>query len=259
VQVAVLLYDGVSAGEALVPWEVLRRLPDASCRFVAERPGRHRGHSPALALEADHALDEVDAADVLVVPGGFGCQQLLTHQPLLAWLRRMHDTTQWTTAVSTGSVLLAAAGLLTGREATTHWLAGDLLAGFGAIPVPQRVVRAERVLTSVGPAAAIDMSLWVASRFGGADAARAIKDDLAAGLDDSFDPATSWRAAAMVAGWQQGRSGAPSWADRVLARFDHLAARWSGRHGPVPPATRSATPVPDSDDVEELRDYAPGP
>lgn len=209
--IVVLLYDGVSAAEALGPVEVLRRVPDTTVRFVAEEPGPQRAHSPPLDLEASHQLDQVQSADVLVIPGGFGSRALVSHEALLEWIRRLHATTQWTTGVSTGSVLLAAAGVLAGLEATTHWLAHDLLAQYGAVPVTKRVVRAGTVITAVGPAAAIDMALWVASRSAGRQRAEEIRAELATAVDEAFDPETSYKAAATVRGWHDaGQASGPT-------------------------------------------------
>lgn len=198
-EVVVLVYDGVSASEALGPWEVLRQLPDTSCRYVAETPGRHVAHSPAMSIEAPDALEHIGWTDVLVVPGGFGCRQLIGHRRLVEGIQHLHNRTRWTTAVSTGSVLLAAAGVLNGREATTHWLAQDILADFGAILVNERVVRAGRVLTATGPAAGIEMAMWVAAQLGGDAVARAIRTEMANSLHTSLDPEVL-RNAATVAG-----------------------------------------------------------
>jgi hypothetical protein len=171
----------------------------------------------------------------------------------------MHDTTQWTTAVSTGSVVLAAAGLLSGSAAATHWLARDLLVGFDVTPVPERVVRAGRVITAIGPAAAIDISLWMAARSGGPGLAREIQGELAAGLDRSFDPATSWKAAAMVAGWQSGQGGpaATTRAQELWHRLGDLLSA-GNRAGNAGSRAASGDDVPVlGDDVWELPDYTP--
>lgn len=241
----VLLYDGVSAGEVLGPCEVLRHLPDTTCRFVAEQRRPHLAHSPSLSLDAGDTLEQVDWTDVLVIPGGFACRELIGHERLLEWIQHRHDAAQWTTAVSTGSVLLAAAGLLTGSEATTHWLARDLLAGFGATPVTQRVVRAGRILTATGPAAAIEAALWVAAEFDGPAAARAIRNELPADLDASFDPDTSWEAAATVAGWWRGESEGHSTAHRGASWWNRIWGRPSRRRRLVEQGARPTEPDED--------------
>lgn len=254
-EVVVLLYDGVSAAEALGPHEVLRRLPDSRCRFVAEEPGPQRAHSPPLDLKATHGLDQVDSADVLMVPGGFGCRELLGHEHLLAWIQHVHGTTQWTTAVSTGSVLLAAAGVLAGREATTHWLAGDLLAQFGAIPVPKRVAQSGTIVTAVGPAAAIDMALWLAARTGGRRRADEIRAELAINPDAPFDPDASHEAAAIVRGWRTGVAEPRPTTRRIRALWD-LGRRWPPRRVKptvLEPRTESEDEIWDLDEyVQDL-------
>lgn len=256
VEVVVLLYDGVSAAEILGPCEVLRRLPAAECRFVAEEPRPYLAHGPALSLDAGEVLEQVDWADLLVVPGGFGCRELICNQRLVEWIQRLHQTTRWTTAVSTGSVLLAAAGLLTGKAATTHWLAGDLLAHFGVTPVPERVVRAGRILTAAGPAAAINMSLWMAAQSGGPAIARRIHGEVVIGLDTSFDrPFSSPTAAAIVAGWRTPRREAHSWADRGRVLWHRL--RRSAQGG-VPEAEQTRG-TPSDGGIWELEDYVPEP
>lgn len=186
-------------------------------------------------------------ADVLVIPGGFGSRELVAHERLLEWIRRVHATAQWTAAVSTGSVLLAAAGVLAGRDATTHWLAADLLAQFGATPVPKRVVRSGTIITAVGAAAAIDMALWLAARAGGRQRADAIRAELAMGLDDAFDPDSSHTAAAIVRGW---RNAAPEpHPHRPTALRDRLRRRSPRRVIRRLPPTDLATP---NEDVLEL-------
>lgn len=162
-QIAVVLYDRLTTLDAIGPYEVLRSLPGAEVTFVAERRGEVRNDAGSLGLVADAAFDEVDAADVLVVPGGPGSRARIKDEPLLAFLRRIDTTTTWTTSVCTGSLLLAAAGLLTGRRATTHWLATDLLAELGATPTPERVVFDGKYVTGAGVSAGIDLALTLAA------------------------------------------------------------------------------------------------
>ncbi|MGA9371443.1 MAG: DJ-1/PfpI family protein, partial [Solirubrobacterales bacterium] len=126
-QIAYLLYDRFTALDITGPHEVLNSVPGNESIFVAERAGALRNESDTLSLVADASLEEVRSPDIVVVPGGFGTRALLDREPLLDWLREVHETTTWTTSVCTGSLLLAAAGLLDGAPATTHWLARDLL------------------------------------------------------------------------------------------------------------------------------------
>jgi len=143
-QVAYLLYDRFTALDITGPHDVLNSLPDAESVFVAEQAGPVRNESGSLALVADRKLDEVAHPDVVVVPGGFGTRALLSHRPLLEWLRTAHETSTWTTSVCTGALLLAAAGLLEGAPATTHWFARERLASLEGVSLvhDQPVVRA---------------------------------------------------------------------------------------------------------------------
>jgi putative intracellular protease/amidase len=131
-QIAYLLYDRFTALDITGPHEVFNSVPGNESIFVAEESGPIRNESDTLSLVADASIDEVTNPDILVIPGGFGTRALLDHEPLLDWTRTVHETSAWTTSVCTGALLLAAAGLLDGVPATTHWLARDLLAELGA-------------------------------------------------------------------------------------------------------------------------------
>ncbi len=138
-QIAILIFERLTALDAVGPYEVLSRLPDAHVSFVAAEPGPKRTENGMLALHADFALEDMPAPDVLVVPGGYGTRALLEDAAVLGWIRGVHARSTWTTSVCTGSLLLGAAGLLAGLQATTHWLQMGLLASFGAVPVQRRV------------------------------------------------------------------------------------------------------------------------
>jgi putative intracellular protease/amidase len=130
--IAIPLFEGITALDAVGPYEVLSRLPGARVRFVAVIPGPYRTDNRQLTLMADEPLSAVPRPEVLMVPGGFGTRVLETPNPLLDWIRAAHETSQWTTSVCTGSMLLAAAGILKGLEATTHWMSLDRLPAYGA-------------------------------------------------------------------------------------------------------------------------------
>ena len=181
-QVAYLLYDRFTALDITGPHEVLNSVPGTESIFVAERTGPVRNESGTLALVADRSLAEVPHPDVVVVPGGFGTRTLLQHEPLLSWLREAHATATWTTSVCTGSLLLAAAGLLDGVPATTHWLARDLLGSLGAITVPDRVVQHGSIVTAAGVSAGIDMALRLVQLMHGDAMAEAVQ------LGIEYDP-----------------------------------------------------------------------
>jgi transcriptional regulator GlxA family with amidase domain len=124
----------------------------------------------------------VTTPEIVVVPGGFGTRALLDREPLLDWIRAVHEQTEWTTSVCTGSLLLAAAGLLDGAPATTHWLARDVLGELGAEPVPERIVEHGKIITAAGVSSGIDMALRLVQKMHGDEAAQAIQ------LGIEYDP-----------------------------------------------------------------------
>jgi transcriptional regulator GlxA family with amidase domain len=173
--IAIPIFEGITALDAVGPYEVLARLPGARVRFLAAAPGLKRTDNGMLALAADGRLEELPRPEVIVVPGGYGTRPLMNDQAMLDWLRVAHEYSDWTTSVCTGSLLLAAAGILEGLEATTHWLSVELLARYGAIPVSQRVVERGKVITAAGVSSGIDMALLLASRIAGEAVAQAIQ------------------------------------------------------------------------------------
>jgi transcriptional regulator GlxA family with amidase domain len=135
-----------------------------------------------LGLSADMTFDELTDPDVIVFPGGFGTRALMEDETVLSWVRRAHESSEWTTSVCTGSLVLAAAGILDGLEATTHWLVLDALRPFGVTPVERRVVEQGKVITAAGVSSGIDMALGLAAKIAGEDLAQAIQ------LGIEYDP-----------------------------------------------------------------------
>src|SRR3954471_7128654 len=174
-QVAYLLYDRFTALDITGPHDVLNSVPGNESIFVAEEAGPVRNESDTLSLVADATLDEVPSPDIVVVPGGFGNRMLLEYEPLHEWIRDVHETSTWTTSVCTGALLLAAAGLLDGAPATTHWLARERLAELGANPVPDRVVEHGKIVTAAGVSSGIDMALHLVRKINGPAIARAVR------------------------------------------------------------------------------------
>jgi transcriptional regulator GlxA family with amidase domain len=181
-QVAILLYEKLTALDAIGPYEVLRSVPGWEVRFVAAERGEVRTDSGALGLNADHALEETSEPDIVLVPGGEGSEELMEDEATLSWLRRVDERTTWTTSVCTGSLLLAAAGLLEGRRATSHWLFLDRLREYGADPVGGRFVEDGKLITAAGVSAGIDMALHLVGREAGPEVAQAIQ------LGIEYDP-----------------------------------------------------------------------
>ena len=177
-QIAVALFPQVTALDAVGPYEVLQRLPDATVTFVGERTGEVRTDNGFLGLTVDATFDDVPAPEVVLVPGGVGTRALLDEgTPILDWLRAVHGQTRFTTSVCTGALVLAAAGLLDGLEATTHWANYDLLEQLGAVPTSRRVVEHldRRIITAAGVSSGIDMALRLSELLVDADAARAMQ------------------------------------------------------------------------------------
>jgi transcriptional regulator GlxA family with amidase domain len=160
-QVAIPLYPRMTALDAIGPYEVVQRVPELEVVFVGEAPGEVRTENGFLGLTVDATYDQVPTPDVVVVPGGPGTRAMLEEGPLLRWLRAVHPTTRYTTSVCSGSLVLAAAGLLDGLTATSHWSVFELLEKLGAVPVTRRVVEHpdQRIITAAGVSAGIDMAL----------------------------------------------------------------------------------------------------
>jgi putative intracellular protease/amidase len=172
-EIALFLYDGMTALDAVGPYEVLARLPDAEVKFVASTPGPKKT-DVGLVLTADSSLDDVPAPEVIVIPGS-GKVPFLDDPAAVEWGRCAHETSTWTTSCCTGSMLLGAAGVLEGKRATSHWIVRDYLRNFGAEPVAERVVIDGKVITAAGVSAGIDMALTLAGYEAGEDEARALQ------------------------------------------------------------------------------------
>jgi putative intracellular protease/amidase len=174
-EIAVALFDQVTALDAIGPYEVLQRLPGAEVRFVGHRKGEVRADNGFLGLTVDRTFNEVPNPDVLLVPGGIGTRALVHDAAILEWIRLAHETSQFTTSVCTGSLLLAAAGILDGLSATTHFASRHLLAKYGAKPSEDRVVVEGKIITAAGVSSGIDMALQLAERLTDATTAKALQ------------------------------------------------------------------------------------
>lgn len=174
-EIAIVIYDRFTALDAIGPYEVLSRLPGARVTFIAGAAGPIGTDNGMLTVQAEASLAELPSPDVVLVPGGPGEVAARAGGEVLDWLRAAHATSTWTTSVCTGSLVLAAAGLLDGRPATTHWLAFDELRRLGAEPVHQRVVFDGKLVTAAGVSAGIDMALSLAERIAGPEVAQAIQ------------------------------------------------------------------------------------
>jgi transcriptional regulator GlxA family with amidase domain len=204
--IAILLYDGFTALDAIGPYEVLSRLPGASVTFVAHESGPVRTDSAMLTLHAERPLQDLTRPDLVLVPGGPGEVAARAGAPVLEWLRRADSTSTWTVSVCTGSLILAAAGLLDGRRATSHWLALEELRRLGAHPVRERVVFDGKYVTAAGVSAGIDMALALAARIAGEDVAQAIQLGIEYDPQPPFDAGSPETAPAAIVELLRGRS-----------------------------------------------------
>ena len=205
-EVAIPIFDRITALDAIGPYEVLSRLPGARVHFVATEPGMVRTGNGMLALNADATLSAVARPDVVVFPGGVGTDALMHDEHVLDWLRSAHETSQWTTSVCTGSLVLAAAGILDGLEATTHWMWMDQLAELGARPVSRRVVEQGKVITAAGVSSGIDMALALAARIAGDDIAQAIQLRIEYDPEPPFDSGSTTKASPEIVEMARQRS-----------------------------------------------------
>ncbi|MGE6260519.1 DJ-1/PfpI family protein [Heyndrickxia sporothermodurans] len=168
-KIAILLYDGITSLDAIGPYEVFAATAKCEVKFVAKKKGLINLDSNMGYLHADYSFSEVTSADILVVPGCSppNYKSPMNDEDTLNWIRKIHETTKWTTTVCTGSLILSAAGLLNGVEATCHWGFYDLLRALGTIPSEGRVVRSGKIVTAAGVSSGIDMALQlVAWEFG---------------------------------------------------------------------------------------------
>ena len=174
-RIAIPLYDRFTALDAVGPYEVLARLPGASVTWLAREPGVVRNDNGMLGIEATAAYEDLPEPEIVLVPGGTGTNDVLGDERLVGWIRQAHETSQWTTSVCTGSLLLGAAGVLDGLEATCHWLDMPDLERYGARPTGRRVVEQGKVITAAGVSSGIDMGLALAAKLAGDEFAKTIQ------------------------------------------------------------------------------------
>jgi putative intracellular protease/amidase len=173
--IAFLIFDGLTPLDFVGPFEVLSRLPGSHTRVVSPTGKAISASGGKLTLGVDCGIADLDAADILVVPGGPGARILMHDAAVTAWVAKIATHAAWTTSVCTGSLILGGAGLLAGMEATTHWAARELLATTGAVPVARRIVEYPRLITAAGVSSGIDMALLLAARVAGEEIAKAIQ------------------------------------------------------------------------------------
>jgi putative intracellular protease/amidase len=205
-KIAIPVYDRFTALDAVGPYEVLSRLPGATVTFIAAQAGPVRTDNGMLTLLAERSLADLPDPDIVVVPGGPGEVAQRAGRETLDWLRAADETSTWTTSVCTGSLILAAAGLLDGRPATGHWLAMEELGRLGAQPTGQRVVFDGKIVTAAGVSAGIDMALALAERIAGAEVAQAIQLGIEYDPQPPFDAGAPEKAPAAIVELLRSRS-----------------------------------------------------
>ncbi|WP_405490167.1 DJ-1/PfpI family protein [Nocardia sp. NBC_00511] len=173
-QIAIVLYPGLTVLDVVGPYEVLRGIPDSEIRFVANQVGPVVSDSGVLALGATHTFAETPAPDLVLVGGSeASTTEAMANKELIAWLRAVHPTTRFTTSVCSGALVLAAADILRGHPATTHWAAQPALAAFGAESRPHdRIVQSGKIVTAAGVSAGIDLGLWLVGEISGEETAQ---------------------------------------------------------------------------------------
>ena len=175
-QIAIVVYPGFTALDFIGPYEVLRNLPDAEVRFVWHEPGPIAADSGVLLVGATHSFAETPSPDIILVPGGMTTFEHARDEKLLDWVRQAHQTATWTASVCSGSVILAAAGLLKGKRATSHWMVVPMLKTFGVTPVSdERIVNEGDIVTCAGVSAGIDLAMWLAGQISGEARAKAVQ------------------------------------------------------------------------------------
>ena len=159
-KIAILLFDNFTALDVAGPYEVLSNIPGAKIYFTAEQPGIYK-NSKCMQISADYSLSDIPDPEILVIPGGFGIDAILGNQNILNWIKAVHEKSLWTTSVCSGALLLAEAGILNGRKATTHWNRVEQLKKYPVEFVNERYVKDGKIITSAGVSAGIDMALYL--------------------------------------------------------------------------------------------------
>lgn len=209
-QIAILIFEKLTALDAIGPYEVLRSVPGWEVKFVGAEKGPLRTDCGQLGLNADYALEEVDEPDVVLVPGGKGNRPMLADQTILSWLREVDTKSKWTTSVCTGALVLGAAGLLEGKRATTYWPFLDQLREYGAEPVGGRYVEDGKTITAAGVSAGIDMAFHLVGQEAGREVAQAVQLGIEYDPQPPFDSGSPSKAAEPITQLIESMAGASS-------------------------------------------------
>jgi transcriptional regulator GlxA family with amidase domain len=188
--VGLILYPQFTALDIVGPFQTLVDVPGLNVFFIAAQKGPIVDHTGKVKLEATHSFSEIDALDVLVVPGGFADRDINETNDVVRFVQKIHPTTTWTTSVCTGSIFLAHAGILNGLRATTHWASYDRLQKLGAVPTEQRVVQEGKIITAAGVSSGIDMGLVLVAALEGEEMAKVIQLAIEYDPQPPFDSGT---------------------------------------------------------------------
>lgn len=199
-QIAIVLYPGMTALDAIGPYEVLRMIPDSELRFVAAQVGPIITDSGVLALGATHTFAETPTPDLVLVPGSAAdTPTAMADKDLIEWLQAVHPHTTWTTSVCSGAMILTAAGILQGHPATTHWAAQKPMSMLGVESRPNdRIVRSGKIVTSAGVSAGIDSGLWLLGEICGEEWAQVVQLMMEYDPQPPFDAGHPSKASAAV-------------------------------------------------------------
>lgn len=189
--IVIYLYNGLTVMDAVGPYEVLSRLPGAQVKFVAREKGLIISDTHFLKIVAEYAISEIQSAEILLIPGSVvGFIRESKDAALLNWVRKIHQTTAWTTSVCSGSIILAAAGILNGKKACSHWAAMHLLSDYGAVPSSERYIQEGKIITAQGVSAGIDMALYLVGQLVGIEKAKAYQLFIEYDPDPPFESGT---------------------------------------------------------------------
>jgi len=175
-KIAIYIYNGLTMLDAIGPYEVLRNMREAEVFFVAEKKGEIKADSDFVHLNVKYDIDEIQSADILIIPGSaITFVREMRNKKVLNWIKEIDKTTQWTTSVCSGSIILAATGLLNGLKATSHWKPINLLKDFGVEPIRERFIEQGKYITAAGVSAGIDMALYLSNKIVGEKETKAIQ------------------------------------------------------------------------------------
>ncbi|WBX77401.1 DJ-1/PfpI family protein [Tenacibaculum ovolyticum] len=175
-RIIIYIYNGITMLDAIGPYEVLRNMRDAEVYFVAENKGEIKADSDFVHLNAKYDINEIESADILLIPGSaITFIREMKNKKVLNWINKIDKTTKWTTSVCSGSLILAAAGLLKGKNATSHWKPINLLKDFGVTPKNERIIKQGKYITAAGVSAGIDMALYLSNEIVGETETKAIQ------------------------------------------------------------------------------------